>query len=149
MRNLTFDASFLAPAPPERVFPLLCPIREREWVPGWQCDVLHSLTGFACLDCVFTTPLAEGGTMTWVVSRYEPPRRMEFTCFAPGLFVMRLDIAVAPHGEASRLDWSRRFVALGPHGEQALRDRTPETLQQQMDRLELALGRHLAGAGVA
>jgi hypothetical protein len=23
-------------APPEKVFPLLCPVREADWVPGWQ-----------------------------------------------------------------------------------------------------------------
>lgn len=143
MRELSFDATFLAPAPPERVFPLLCPVREREWVPGWQCEVLHSATGFACLDCVFATPLPEGGSLTWVVSRHEPPRRIEFTCFAPGLFVMRLDVAVTAHGEASRLDWSRRFLALGPEGEQALRARTPEVLQRQMELLERALALHL------
>jgi hypothetical protein len=24
------------PAPPQRVFPLLCPVREGDWLPGWQ-----------------------------------------------------------------------------------------------------------------
>ena len=145
MQNLSFDFSFVAPAPPERVFPLLCPVRERDWVPGWECEVVHSATGFACLDCVFTTPLPETGRLTWVVSRYEPPRRIEFTCFAPGLFVMRLDVALSAHGtDLCRLDWSRRFFALGPEGSRALQARTPEVLGQQMARLEAALAHHLA-----
>ena len=49
MKTLAFDDSFVAPAPPDRVF---------------------------------RTDLGEGETpMTWVVSRYEPTRRIEFTCF--------------------------------------------------------------------
>ena len=32
-------------APPATVFPLLCPVREAEWVPGWTVRMIHSASG--------------------------------------------------------------------------------------------------------
>ena len=26
--------------PKHEIFPLLCPVREFEWVPGWQCEII-------------------------------------------------------------------------------------------------------------
>jgi hypothetical protein len=34
-------------APPEEVFPLLCPVRETEWVRGWDPIVVYSHSGLA------------------------------------------------------------------------------------------------------
>ena len=34
-------------ATPERVFPLLCPVREAEWVPDWQYRLIYSESGVA------------------------------------------------------------------------------------------------------
>ena len=31
------------------VFPLLCPAREADWIPGWDSDIVHSGTGYAAL----------------------------------------------------------------------------------------------------
>jgi hypothetical protein len=42
--------------PPDEVFPLLCPVLEAEWVPGWTAPLVLSDSGVAELDCVFTTP---------------------------------------------------------------------------------------------
>jgi len=42
-------------APPGKVFPLLCPLREYEWIEGWQCEMLHSDSGIAEKNCVFRT----------------------------------------------------------------------------------------------
>ena len=42
-------------APPSKVFPLLCPVREIEWVVGWNPLLVVSKSGFAELDCLFVT----------------------------------------------------------------------------------------------
>ena len=42
-------------APPETVFPLLCPVREADWVPGWQYRLIYSKSGVAEAGCVFIT----------------------------------------------------------------------------------------------
>jgi hypothetical protein len=50
---VTFNASQLrrtgtihVKATIEEVFPLLCPKREEEWIPGWECETIWSTTGY-------------------------------------------------------------------------------------------------------
>lgn len=43
-------------AAPDAVFPLLCPVREAERIPGWDPVAVFSESGFAEVDCVFRTP---------------------------------------------------------------------------------------------
>ena len=119
-KTLLREHDFTVPAPPERVFPLLCPSREYEWLPNWSCELLHSRTGVAEFECVFRTTLSVGGVMTWVVTRFEPPHCVEFTCFnTTADHVMRLGIQLEPTTSGgSRLRWRRYWIATGPAGEQ-------------------------------
>src|SRR5690349_16831929 len=75
-------------APPERVFPLLCPVREADWIPGWRYKLIYSDSGVAELGCVFTTqdPTVETAkysstsnerdpaspVTTWICTVYDP-----------------------------------------------------------------------------
>ncbi len=64
---------------PERVFPLLCPTREYEWIEPWKCELLRSDSGFAEANCVFrTSVLTDGVEDVWVISHYEPCKRIDF-----------------------------------------------------------------------
>ena len=64
------------------VFPLLCPVREYEWIGPWRCDLLYSQSGVAELDCVFTTESAgQPSYDVWVVTRSEPNRLVCYFCF--------------------------------------------------------------------
>ncbi|MCX6155347.1 MAG: hypothetical protein NT007_14430 [Candidatus Kapabacteria bacterium] len=72
----------------ERVFPLLCPTREYEWIETWNCDLIHSNSGIAEKNCVFRTgffgepskiDLSDEPTSdVWVVTHYEPNKKIEF-----------------------------------------------------------------------
>jgi hypothetical protein len=59
-------------ASPEKVFPLLCPVREADWVPGWQYRLIYSQSGVAEAGCVFTTPNEDGSETLWLVTEYDP-----------------------------------------------------------------------------
>ena len=40
----------------EDFFPLLCPAREADWIPGWTAEILYSeAEGFVSPNCVFKT----------------------------------------------------------------------------------------------
>ena len=47
--RVTLSHSQRIEAPPARVFPLICPVRETEWLDGWgeQLEVIHSDSGLA------------------------------------------------------------------------------------------------------
>ena len=143
MQTLDRVCHFSVPATPEQVFPLLCPVLEYRWIPGWRCAVLHSNSGVAEEDCVFRTDFPDQGPMTWVVSRYEPPARIEFTCFVAGSHVQRLKIALHAGAGGTRLDWTHRWLALGPRGEARLASWSADAPAKKMDNLRRLLTHYL------
>jgi len=66
--------------PPEDVFPMLCPVREYEYLPPWECDIVYLDSGLAELGGVFTTyPHGEGDQKdVWVITRHDTNQAIEF-----------------------------------------------------------------------
>lgn len=66
--------------PPEDVFPMLCPVREYEYAPSWECDIVYLDSGLAEQGGVFTTHSHGGANQkdVWVISRYDRNRAIEF-----------------------------------------------------------------------
>jgi hypothetical protein len=143
MKTLTCNSHFNAPASPALVFPLLCPVLEYKWLVHWRCDLIHSASGAAEEGCVFRTDSPQGGAMVWVVSRYEPPARIEFTCFVNQMYVFRLKIVLAPAGAATRLDWTHRWFSLGPAGDAWIDGWSGTEHEKGMDFLRRALAHYL------
>ena len=106
-------------APPEAVFPLLCPVREYEWLEGWACEMIYSESGVAEANCIFETKF-KGESATWTVSRYEPPKRIEFVVVTPQIQVCRLNISLEPCEKGTRLRWVRIFTGLSERGNEAI-----------------------------
>jgi hypothetical protein len=108
----------IANAPPEAVFPLLCPVREAEWIRGWSAKVIFSDSGWAENNCVFTTTAPGRGETTYVVTRYDKEQfAIEFVIFTPGMLVEKLDITVTKSAAGkSELCWTRTYTGLSPEG---------------------------------
>ncbi len=83
-------------APPGKVFPLLCPVREADWVPGWQYRLIYSESGVAECGCVFITPNEDGTETIWVVTDYYPASfRIGFAWVNPGLVAAQITICLS------------------------------------------------------
>jgi hypothetical protein len=116
-KRVVYQDSFALAAPPAKVFPLLCPVREHEWIPTWRAQMVYSQSGFAELDCVFATEQPGEGKRTWICTRYDPPHSIAYTSFSSLGYIMRLDITLEVHGaDSSRVSWSRRFIATSEEG---------------------------------
>ena len=134
-------------APLERVFPLLCPVREALWIPGWSAEILHSASGVAELGCVFRTRDEEGRERVWTVSRYEPePGRIQFVQFVAGLAVIRLDIALAPSAEGCTAHWTYTVMGLAGGHEGFFAHYQDAVFQAHMEHLRELLAAYLAGS---
>ena len=129
-------------APRERVFPLLCPVRETEWVEGWDPEVVISASGIAEKDCVFVTGDPKA---IWVVTSYEPPVRIEFVKTMPELAVTRISIGLEPEGDDGTAATVRyAHTALSPAGEALVIQMDDRAWQEFTERWETALNRYLA-----
>jgi len=131
-------------APPERVFPLLCPVREAEWVPGWEYRLVYSKSGLAELGCVFTTPNEDGSESTWVTTEYEPPRGIGFVWVWPGMLAARLRFELEAAGGKTRLRAQYEYTGLSEKGNAQVERYTEAWFADKMKKFEAALNHYLA-----
>ncbi|MEW5772261.1 MAG: SRPBCC family protein [Thermodesulfobacteriota bacterium] len=131
----------------ERVFPLLCPVREYEWIEPWRCDLVYTESGVAEAGCVFRTDFPDDpGPEVWVVSRYEPDERIEFVRVGEHCAVkMEIGLADLPGGR-TRLLCRHEFTGLDPAGNAWLAQYGEEAYAQDMTQL-LDMLAHFLGAG--
>ncbi len=139
-RRFTFDVD----APPGVVFPLLCPVREREWLDGWKADVVYSDSGIAENNCIFITENQLFGEAIYAVSRHEPNQgRIEFVIFFPGKCVQKLDIELkAKAGGGTSLTWSRLYTGLSADGNALIEQITESAFQKQAGVIAQSLERY-------
>jgi hypothetical protein len=122
------------PATPEKVFPLLCPVREADWIPGWRYKLIYSDSGVAELGCIFTTedpPVesekysarsntrdANSPETTWICVDYDPTAfRIAYVWIKPGRVATELwiQLTAADHGHThSHIRF--RYTGLSPEG---------------------------------
>lgn len=96
---------------PRDVFPLLCPVREYDWIPDWRCTMVHSTSGVAELGCVFRR---DGGE-TWITTRYEPPTAIDYAIVSPTTASL-LAFRLSPTATGSDVRLRSTHTALSPAG---------------------------------
>jgi hypothetical protein len=130
-------------APLNKVFPLLCPVREYEWIDLWRCEMLHSDTGIAAKNCVFSTRFpGESSDDVWVINRYEPNTRIEFVRVKT-LRVMCLSITLTENRDGATVAVNDQIlVGLTEQGNQAL-DSMAESFSFEMRMGEAMLNHYL------
>jgi len=134
-------------APPEKVFPLLCPVRETEWVPDWDPELVLSNSGRAEGDCVFVTPDSPQKAI-WVITRYDPEGfNLEILKVTPNYTVGKLEITLAEDGNGgTSAEVAYMYTSLGPEGDAFLRKFTETWYRSFMKRWEQALNHYLSTA---
>ncbi len=131
-------------AGPDAIFPLLCPVREYDWIPGWACKIVYTETGIAEEGCVFKTDKpGDGATDTWVISRYQPAERISFVRVNP-LRAIRYDIYLEPEGDGSTtLRWEQEITALDKDGDRHVAAQSQEDFSTLIGNLERMLEHYL------
>jgi len=113
-------------APPEEVFPLLCPVREVEWVDGWNPRFVLSRSGVAEPGCIFVTP-GEPQDAIWLVAHHDPEAcRLELIKVVPGVVIGSIEIQLTSTETGSSADIAYTFTALGSDGDKVLEGFTQE-----------------------
>lgn len=128
-------------APPDRVFPLLCPVREAEWVPGWKYRLMYSESGVAEDGCVFTTPNDHGPETVWMVTHYDPAAfQVAYAWVQPGMIATQLRISLALAAGGTTSACIRYFyTGLSPAGNAVIDRYTREWFRGKMQSWEKAI----------
>ena len=122
---------------PNVIFPLLCPVREYDWIETWRCEMIYTKSGFAELDCVFKTKFPnEDAEETWVVSKYEYPHEIEFVrvnSFRSIRYSIKL---VSLDSGLTQATWQQIITGLNNAGDNFVADYKDEAYENLMKKLE-------------
>jgi len=143
--------SFALEASPERIFRLLCPVREYDWLPGWSCTMVYSESGVAEPNAIFLTRHPFSPRLVWTLITYEPPRLVEYLVVSGVDLVMRLSIALAEaEGGATSVRWEMLFTTATRKGALATaREFSAERYEAMMHERKRQLQSYLSREEVA
>ncbi len=128
---------------PAQVFPLLCPVREADWIEGWAPTLVVSASGVCEMDCVFTTR-AEPQDAIWYVTRHEPASgRVEMLKITPGVTACRLNIQLRGTPTGCEADITYSHTSLGPLGDEFVAAFTDDAYRKFMRDWEARLNHYL------
>jgi hypothetical protein len=130
-------------ATPENVFPLLCPVREKDWIEDWNPVVVISQTGIAESDCVFITPASPDDAI-WYITRHEPANGfVEMVKITPQITACKLSICLRPVGNNTEATIAYTHTSLGPKGDEFVAAFTEDYYAQFMRDWESRLNHYL------
>ena len=133
---------------PEQVFPLLCPVREADWIPGWTTDWVISNSGVAEQNCIFQTsprPGAGGAASIWVITRHDADAfEVEMFKVTPEFTVGKLQISLSAQGNTgTNATIAYEFTSLGPLGDTYLEGFTAQWYEKFMHVWEEQMNHYL------
>ena len=131
------------PAAPAVVFPLLCPVRETDWIDGWDPILVVAASGCAEPDCVFTTP-GEAGESIWYIPQHQPEAGfVEMLKITPGVTACRLTIQLRASGSGSEADITYSHTSLGAAGDRFVESFTDDHYRRFMQDWEARINHYL------
>ena len=132
-------------ASPEKVFPLLCPVMEEKWVPGWRTEKVFTKTGVVENDCMFITP-SESQNSIWIVTKHDPITfQLEMYKVTPEHTISKLEISLSGEGNnATKAKISYEITAIGSVGEQFLMEFTNKWYVNFMEDWEKEMNHYLS-----
>lgn len=127
----------------ERVFPLLCPVREALWIHDWDPSTVWSDSGVAETDCVFLMPGTPHPAI-WFVTRHEPERGfVEMLKVVPEMTVCRLSIQLSETATGCDAVVTYSHTGLGPQGDTFVENFTEAFYERFMRDWEALLNHYL------
>ena len=120
-----------------RVFPLLCPEREKEWLPGWDARWIHSDSGVAEPGAVFATRHGHATDTIWLIAEHRPAHRVHMVRWHPETMVVDIELDLSsPQPDTTGLDIRYTFTATSATGQAQLEAMTLAQWNAQMKNWE-------------
>jgi hypothetical protein len=134
-RTVRLTGALTLPAPIDQVFPLFSPQGERDWVPGWDPEIVDPPDGSWRQGSIFRTR-EEMGEAIWIVTRLDQGRHeVEYHRVEPGRYVAHVEVhGVASSSTSTLATVTYRFIGLSEKGNADIAAMTEEAYAQKMAR---------------
>jgi hypothetical protein len=130
------------------IFPLLCPVREKEWLQDWEYKMIYSESGFAEKGCIFETN-NNYGSYQWIVTKHDKDsHEIQFIKVRANDIYVIIDIELTEKSERVILcNIQYTFIPLENEvAEIMYRENTEEAFNEHMKKWEDSLNYYLKNA---
>ncbi|WP_028315336.1 hypothetical protein [Desulfatibacillum aliphaticivorans] len=139
---------------PSEIFPLLCPVLEERWIPGWEYDLLYTQSGVNETGCIFRENMSgpnlfeEPIPAIWTTILHDPEKtRVEFVICYEGRGVSWSSVQLSPAGEGlTKANWRKELTSLSPKNDRFSDQELHDKMLVSLDFLADALS-HYCGTG--
>jgi hypothetical protein len=95
--------------------PAICPVREADWIDGWDPVAVFTYSGVAEQDCVFVTA-RQPNNAVWFITRHEPENGfVEMLKFTPEETTSKLTIRLRAVQDGSEAEITYSHKKLPTH----------------------------------
>ncbi|MDW7674815.1 MAG: hypothetical protein SCK28_09785 [Bacillota bacterium] len=131
-------------APPDKVFPLLCPTMEYKWIQPWKCQMIFSQSDYAEDNCIFKTDFPQDiEPETWIVSQYELNKTIQFIRFNSSIVIRHNIFLVDNKNCTTEAIIEQTITGLNEKGNKYVDDFTDEAYFEEVFMLEKMLNYYL------
>ena len=110
---------------PDKLFPLLCPTTELDWLDGWHCELIYSRSLYQEYNLIFKTNYFNMDEV-WVTSHFEPNRALEFVRVSEHVSA-KVDVRLCDNLDGTTTgDWIVIITALTSKGNEMLSHLKPD-----------------------
>ncbi|HHB52578.1 MAG TPA: hypothetical protein ENK75_06005 [Saprospiraceae bacterium] len=127
------------------VFPLLFPVREKDWLDGWDYKMIYSKSGLIEQDCVFSTPYNDNIETFWQVTQYDKTNFfIEFLRVTPNENIVKINIQLEVVDEQNtKSHISYQYTALNEKQNEFIRNNLENSFMESMNWWEKAINYYL------
>jgi hypothetical protein len=132
-------------APPSVVHSLICPVKEAEWLDGWDYHLIFSHSGVAEKGCVFTSKSAGEKDTIWLITKREDATcETDFARITPDSRVAEVTVRIEDGGrQTSRVHITYTITALTEAGNQFIEKFTEDNFVKDMQFWQASMNHYL------
>lgn len=129
------------------VFPLLCPVKEVDWIDVWEdiCMMVYTDSGIAEEACVFETDAPDEGYSLWICSHYDAAKgEITYIKHIVGKAVIKWDMHVRDTADSSAIDMVYNMTGLSKEGAALVKDHDERYLSILFDGIQKQINDYVA-----
>ncbi len=133
-------------AEPAKVHSLICPVKEAEWLDGWDYDLIFSHSGFAEKGCVFISKSAGEEDTIWLITKRDDSAcETVFARITPGSRVAEVTVRIEDSdNHTSCVNITYTITALTEEGNTFIENFSEENFKKDMKFWEATMNHYLA-----
>ena len=115
-------------------FPLLCPVREKDWIDRWDYKMIFSKSGLIEEGCVFSTLHHGSGQTIWYVNEHDKENyKIEFVRVTPGEEGVKINIFLIDNGNGTTTsNITYQYTALNENKNKWIKEKLDDDFKESM-----------------